>query len=40
MGRKFIDQQKKINGEISADLEGRIIVAINKNMASISGRLE
>lgn len=39
MGRKFVELEKKIVSEISQELEGRIIVAINKNMAAFSTRM-
>ena len=40
IGRRLIEVEKKIVNEISQELEGRIIVAINKNMASFSQRMD
>jgi hypothetical protein len=40
VGRRLAEMEKKIVREIGNELEGRIIVAINKNMASFSGRME
>ena len=40
MEEKLKEMEKKIVREINAELEGRIVVAINKNMAGFSTRME
>jgi hypothetical protein len=40
VNQKFIELEKKIVTEINSELEGRIIVAINKNMAAFTSRME
>lgn len=40
VGQKFLDLEKKIITQINSELEGRIIVAINKNMAAFTTRMQ
>jgi hypothetical protein len=40
IGRRLVELEKKIVGEIGRELEGRIIVAINKKMASFTSKME
>lgn len=40
VGQRFIELEKKIVTQINSELEGRIIVAINKNMGAFTIRME
>ena len=40
IAKRLVEVQKKIIHDIGQELEGRIIVAINKNMASFTSRME
>lgn len=40
MDQKFVTVEKSIVAEIGRELDGRIVVAINKNMASFSARMD